>query len=390
MQVFFDRSNNISLRLFVLVTPEITSTDETDDNLLTARIDVGIRATNKLVAKECLVRSIPKIEHKIFVHVPLPTWTIRFRASIHEMKTTFEQRSSVSGAHLHDEAHMASVDELVLGNPLLQHRTRIDTAFVSEPTSSSSFLEVWEYKIANHVNPVRLLFVNEQLQTTTLAAGMAHAEALVHPIMVASTQPERVLVISIEPSAILREILKHKSVQSVKLLGANVQAMEMVRRHMPSLLDCSFLGTSQTSCLDQDHVDLILEDVLTWLKLADESQDEDFDVIFVDVPMATDEWASLEMISYLTGLFHTTFHHGAIVLGVGATPPLFEKEAVYIPTARDELVYKVVSPKESGGLFFGSVFVYEEVRITDLERSFFFQMPSSLVIRMLISWFSHC
>jgi spermidine synthase len=232
---------------------------------------------------------------------------------------------------------------------------------VSEPTSSSSFLEVWQYEIANHVNQVQLLFVNGQLQTTTLAAGTVHAEALVHPIMVASTQPERILVISIEPSAILREILKHKSVQSVKLLGANVQAIKMIEHHMPSLLDCSFLGTLQTNCLDQDHVQLIEEDVMTWLESADESQDEEFDVIFVDVPMGTDEWVSLEMISYLSGLFNTTFHHGAIVLSAGITPSLFDKDARYEPTTRDELVYKVVAPVDTGGLDLESVIIYDEV-----------------------------
>jgi spermidine synthase len=256
---------------------------------------------------------------------------------------------------------MASVDDIVLGNPLLQHRTRIDDALV--PDSTSSFLEVWQYRVANHVDPVRLLFVNGQLQTTTLAAGTVHAEALVHPIMVASTHPERILVISIEPSAILREILKHKAVQSVKVLGANLQAMDMVRRHMPLLLDCSFLGTSQKSCLDQDHVEIIEDDnVMLWLESAYESQDDDFDVIFVDVPMGTDEWVSLEMISYLSGLFNTTWEHGAIVLGAGVTPSLFEKEAIYNPTTRDELVYKIVAPVDTGGLDLESVIIYDEVR----------------------------
>jgi spermidine synthase len=179
--------------------------------------------------------------------------------------------------------------------------------------------------------------------------------------MVASTEPERILVISIEPSAIVREIFKHKSVQSVKILGANAQAMEIVRQHMPSLLDCSFLGTSQTSCLDQDQVELILEDVMTWLELADESQDEDFDVIYVDVPMGTDEWLSLEMISYLSGLFNTTFSHGAIVLGAGSTPSLFEKDTRYEPTTRDELVYKIVAPVHTSGLDLESVIIYDEV-----------------------------
>jgi spermidine synthase len=183
------------------------------------------------------------------------------------------------------------------------------------------------------------------LQTTTLAAGTVHAEALVHPIMVASTHPERILVISIEPSAILREILKHKSVQSVKVLGANLQAMDMVLRHMPSVADCSFLETSQTSCLDQDHVEIIEDDnVMLWLESAYESQDDDFDVIFVDVPMGTDEWVSLEMISYLSGLFNTTWEHGAIVLGAGVTPSLFEKEAITTPQLEMNLYTKLSLP----------------------------------------------
>jgi hypothetical protein len=350
---YFDKPNALSLRLSV----RIEETTIHDNDRLTFQIDANLRTSDRFLARECLVRSILNIPHPDSKNKIHPTWTIRYRPSIHDMQTTFEKRSSVSGAHLYDESHMASVDELVLGNPLLQHRTRID----ADQTSSSSFLEVWQYETANHVNPVRLLFVNEQLQTTTLAAGTVHAEALVHPIMVASTHPERVLVISIEPSAIVREILKHKSVQSAKLLGANMQAMELVQHHMPSLLDCSFLGTLQTNCLDQDHVQLIEEDVMTWLESADESQDEEFDVIFVDVPMGTDEWVSLEMISYLSGLFNTTFHHGAIVLSAGITPSLFDKDARYEPTTRDELVYKVVAPVDTGGLDLESVIIYDEV-----------------------------
>jgi hypothetical protein len=364
--VYRHRPNVLSLHLSVRI--EVTTIH--DNHHLTFQIDADLRTSDRFLARECLVRSIPKIQinhNNVHEQNPdnkmmHPTWTIRYRPSIHEMQTTVEKRSSVSGTHLYDEAHVASVDEIILKNPLLQDRTRIDTASVSDPTtSSSSFLEVWEYKTSNHVNPVQLLFVNGQLQTTTLAAGTVHAEALVHPIMVASTEPERILVISIEPSAIVREIFKHKSVQSVKILGANAQAMEIVRQHMPSLLDCSFLGTSQTSCLDQDQVELILEDVMTWLELADESQDEDFDVIYVDVPMGTDEWLSLEMISYLSGLFNTTFSHGAIVLGAGSTPSLFEKDTRYEPTTRDELVYKIVAPVHTSGLDLESVIIYDEV-----------------------------
>jgi spermidine synthase len=86
---------------------------------------------------------------------------------------------------------------------------------------------MWSYEDVNFREPVKALFNNGYLATTTSPSGIAHAEALVHPAMVAHPLPVRALLISVTPNAIVREVLNHKCINHVVVLGSDSVATDM-------------------------------------------------------------------------------------------------------------------------------------------------------------------
>jgi len=327
-----------------------------NNDIIDVRTEVTLTAPTSAVARETLTRMVPKVEDKLGCNGS-SIWSIQHQPSMLEtMASTSNLVETVVTNQEDKDRRAASIDELILGNALMKNRTRLD--YVSATSKKPRHLEVWSFEDVKFIQSVKSLFIDGYLATTSAPAGIAHAEALVHPAMVAHPSPKRALVISLAPNAIVKEVLKYKSIEHVTVVGSDVDAVKLVEKHMPSFNDCSFLGPDDSqSCMESAAVKLVKEDLYTWLD-AKRELPESFDVMFVDVPIGKHEWLSLEMYKKLKGL---TARDSAFVVSSGSSPSLFDVNTETVLSPRENLIRQAARNVEYGGLN-AYTLLYDEVR----------------------------
>jgi spermidine synthase len=118
------------------------------------------------------------------------------------------------------------------------------------------------------------LFLNGNLQFNSFDEYRYH-EALVHPAFAAyGANPKRVLVLGGGDGLAVREILKHKSVESVTLVDLD-PSMTGLSKVLPVLAELN------AHSFDDPRVSVINTDAYVWL---DNNETEPFDVAIVDFP----------------------------------------------------------------------------------------------------------
>jgi spermidine synthase len=117
------------------------------------------------------------------------------------------------------------------------------------------------------------LFLNGNLQFSSTDEYRYH-EALVHPPMLLSNNPRRVLVLGGGDGLALREILKYPSVEQITLVDLDPDMTQLSRR-FPLLADLN------RHSFDNPRVHVINEDAFIWLE---RTTDEPYDAAIVDFP----------------------------------------------------------------------------------------------------------
>lgn len=113
----------------------------------------------------------------------------------------------------------------------------------------------------------RVLTLDGVIQTTERDEFCYH-EMMAHVPMIAHGAVEKVLIIGGGDGGVLRETLKHPTVQTT-MIELDETVVEICREHMPSLSDGAF---------DNDRADVRFMDGIKFVK----ETDEKFDVIIVD------------------------------------------------------------------------------------------------------------
>ncbi|MCA9526156.1 MAG: hypothetical protein KC549_07635 [Myxococcales bacterium] len=107
-----------------------------------------------------------------------------------------------------------------------------------------------------------------------------HREALAHPALVAHPHPKRVLLLGAGGGDVLREILRHRSVERVVVVEPQSALVEHARAHLADWSDGAF---------DDPRTRLIKSDVRGFLA---DAREADFDVIIADLPGPLDGGAA--------------------------------------------------------------------------------------------------
>ncbi|MDO8689121.1 MAG: fused MFS/spermidine synthase [Dehalococcoidia bacterium] len=115
----------------------------------------------------------------------------------------------------------------------------------------------------------RCLFLDDKIQSAQADEFLYH-EALAHPALVAHPNPRRILVVGSGEGALLREVLKHRTVERVLMLDVDAEVVQACKKHLPQWHEGSF---------DDPRVELIHVDARAYLQ----GTQEVFDCIFVDV-----------------------------------------------------------------------------------------------------------
>ena len=148
----------------------------------------------------------------------------------------------------------------------------------------------YESKNPELFQPDRIVFL-DGVQQSSRYGSEAYHEALVRPAMFSHRHPKRVAIIGGGECATLREVLKHNTVEKVKMIEIDEIMVNVSREHLPDWSDCSdIVGSVDGWCGLDTRAELYFEDAMAWFmdRFADDKLDmpkfkeEKFDVVIMD------------------------------------------------------------------------------------------------------------
>jgi len=179
--------------------------------------------------------------------------------------------------------------------------------------------------------PNRVIFLDGVQQSATVG-NEAYHEALVHPAMFSHSDPKRVAIIGGGECATLREVLKHKTLQHVKMVEIDEEMVQVSKEYLPTWNTCSDLKGSAEWCGDDDRADVQYGDALAWFidnfgKIDADTgiyKEEKFDVLIMDALDPQDDVPFAEILymhdHFFQALFKALTDEGIMVLQLGVAP----------------------------------------------------------------------
>lgn len=212
------------------------------------------------------------------------------------------------------------------------------------------------------VSPERALFMNGVLQSTKSHDREYH-ESLVHPAMLAHPNPVHVAVIGGGEGSVVREFLKFKSVQSITMIEIDPVIVEISRKYLPTMNDCSDIVGVAENCFDDERLNLVIEDAATWFMdrygegATKESPVEKFDVIIIDIDDALDNQGNpVYGDEALKAILKALSDDGTFGSSLGEPHNIHDPRAEYSGARAREKYMRTLEADEN----IAAMFVYEE------------------------------
>lgn len=161
-----------------------------------------------------------------------------------------------AAAHLHAEWATETLF------PFWQQRIHIDQPLIDEKTDQQHLI-LFENNFFG-----RVLLLDGVVQTTEADEFVYH-EMLTHVPLLAHENPKRVLIIGGGDGGILREVLRHNTIEKVTLVEIDGAVVERSKKYLPTLSNGAF---------DDHRLELRIEDGVAYV----EKTDEKYDVIICD------------------------------------------------------------------------------------------------------------
>jgi spermidine synthase len=136
-------------------------------------------------------------------------------------------------------------------------------------------------------NPNRIVFLDGVMQSER-EGNAAYHETLVHPAMFFHPDPKRVAIIGGGEGATLREVLKHNTVDTVKMIEIDEMMVQVSREFLPDWNNCSDLVGSTEWCGDDERAEMHYVDAFGWFNdrfatgVEEKSEEKKFDVLIMD------------------------------------------------------------------------------------------------------------
>ena len=112
----------------------------------------------------------------------------------------------------------------------------------------------------NYPSATRQVYYDGVLKSNSYGQAAAH-ESAVHPPMIAHDEPKRVVIFGAGLGASTREVLKHKTVEEVTVVGADRAMVDFSKKYLPEWSDCSYASKagSETNCFDDSRVNFVYD-----------------------------------------------------------------------------------------------------------------------------------
>ena len=184
---------------------------------------------------------------------------------------------------------------------------------------------------------------------------------MVQPAMFTNSNPEHVAIVGGGEGAVLREVLKHKTVKSATMIEIDPMMVEIARQYLPTMNNCTDLIGVADVCFDDERAEIVYQDGRTYFVDNREKLVKKFDVIIMD---ALDPESDKTVISdrlysdanFLDALLSSLSDDGVISIKVGTAPnihdPRADKGVHYI---REKMFQLLENHKDVN-----TMFVYEE------------------------------
>ena len=121
----------------------------------------------------------------------------------------------------------------------------------------------------------RCLIIDGKIQSSQFDEYIYH-ETLIQPAMVLHPEPKKIFVAGGGEGAVLREILKHPSVEKVVMVDIDKEAVELCKKYLPEWSQGTF---------EDPRVEVVYMDARKYL----EENKEKWDIIFLDLPEPLDD-----------------------------------------------------------------------------------------------------
>jgi S-adenosylmethionine decarboxylase proenzyme len=237
--------------------------------------------------------------------------------------------------------------------------------------------------------PDRLLFLDGTLQSLKSSEHEYH-EALVHPAMFAHPGPKHVALIGGGEGATLREVLKHKTVETASMIELDEELVNVSREFLPFMNDCSdFVGSSAPNCFDNSRTRLIFQDGVKWFidRYGPEpilpKPENLFDVIILDALDPEDDAQVAEMLynngNFANALLTSLSENGVLIIQVGTAPNIHEPRPDIGVYKKREKMFLMLEANEN----VKAMFTYEEAHCGFLEPHAFLVVCKSASCRDL-------
>jgi len=221
------------------------------------------------------------------------------------------------------------------------------------------------------VTPDRLLFLDGSIQSISSTEKEYH-EALVQPVMFTHPNPRNIVILGGGEGAVLREVLKHKTVESVVMIEVDEMLVDIARKHLPNMSNCADLVGRSDSCFDDELASVVYEDSRQWFmdrygpNPTKEAKTK-FDVVIMDAldPEARDT-VSEDLYSdadFIASLLSSLAEGGIIVSNAGVAPTIHDPRADLGVFSNRELFINLFEESKD----VGAVMVYEEAHCGFLE-----------------------
>jgi hypothetical protein len=179
--------------------------------------------------------------------------------------------------------------------------------------------------------------------------------------------------------ATLREVLKHKTVDSVTMVEIDQELIELVREHMPYMSDCTDLVDRADNCFEDSRTNLVVADAESWFN-SREAKPE-FDVVIVDAiepemgsAISKDLYNNAEV---LQSILSSLTEEGIMAIQVGRAPTILDpRPDIGFNAPREELFRALESLPEVEAMF-----VYEDPNCGFLEPRAFMIVCKSVTCR---------
>ncbi|KAL3922834.1 MAG: hypothetical protein SGILL_001989 [Bacillariaceae sp.] len=213
------------------------------------------------------------------------------------------------------------------------------------------------------VSPTRFLFLDGVLQSDSVSHREYH-ESLVHPGMFSHANPKRVAIVGGAEGATIREVLKHKTLESVTMIEIDEELIGIVKEHMPMMSDCSDLEGRKDNCFDDKLTNLVVEDAKGWFidrygAGATKKSNEKFDVVIVDA-IEPEQGAAISKDLYdtehLESILKSLTDDGIMVIQIGRAPTILDPRPDIGFNAPREALFKNLEALED----VEAMFVYED------------------------------